>query len=74
MICRHIVQTSAIHIEGNFRHCVGDDAVVEELVTIAKCVGGRGLAAVCKLLAEDFSGWAGAPPTTKKLNACFGML
>lgn len=40
-------------------------AGVEELVTIAKCVGGRGLAAVCKLLAEDFSGWAGAPPTSK---------
>lgn len=38
---------------------------VEELVTIAKCVGGRGLAVICKLLAEDFSGWAGAPATSK---------
>lgn len=40
-------------------------AGVKDLVTIAKCVGGRGLAAVCKLLAEDFSGWAGAPPASK---------
>lgn len=40
-------------------------AGMEDLVTIAKCVGGRGLAAVCKLLAEDFSGWAGAPSTSK---------
>ena len=32
---------------------------LDDLVTIAKCVGGQGLAAVCRLLAEDFSGWAG---------------
>ena len=38
-------------------------------MTIAKCVGGRGLAAVCKLLAEDFSGWAGAP-LPRRANAC----
>jgi len=25
-------------------------------------VGGQGLAAVCRLLAEDFSGWAGVQP------------
>ena len=34
-------------------------AGLEDLLTIAVCVGGCGLAAVCKLLAEDFSGWAG---------------
>lgn len=47
------------------QHAACASAGVEELVTIAKCVGGRGLAAVCKLLAEDFSGWAGAPATSK---------
>ena len=28
-------------------------------VTIAQCVGGPGLAAVCHLLAHDHSGWSG---------------
>lgn len=37
-------------------------AGLDDLDTIAKCVGGRGLAAVCRLLAEDFSGWAGVQP------------
>ena len=32
---------------------------LDDLVIIARCVGGHGLAAVCRLLAEDFSGWAG---------------
>lgn len=32
---------------------------LEELLTVAACVGGRGLAVVCRLLAEDHSGWAG---------------
>lgn len=32
---------------------------LDDLDTVAKCVGGQGLAAVCRLLAEDFSGWAG---------------
>lgn len=44
---------------GSMWNCI---AGVEELVTIASCVGGCGLAAVCKLLAEDFSGWAGVLP------------
>ena len=35
---------------------------LDDLDIIAKCVGGQGLAAVCRLLAEDFSGWAGVPP------------
>ncbi|KAK9794912.1 hypothetical protein WJX73_005165 [Symbiochloris irregularis] len=35
---------------------------LEELVEIATCVGGSGLAAVCQLLAEDHSGWAGGMP------------
>lgn len=47
---------------------MGHVAGMEELVTIAKCVGGCGLAAVCQLLAEDFSGWAGAPSTKNKAN------
>jgi VRR-NUC domain len=29
---------------------------------IADCVGGAGLAAVCALLAEDYSGWRGGMP------------
>ncbi len=32
---------------------------LEELADIADCVGGAGLAALCHLLAEDHSGWAG---------------
>ena len=48
---------------GSMWNCI---AGVEELVTIASCVGGCGLAAVCKLLAEDFSGWAGVLP----IHAC----
>ncbi len=35
---------------------------LDDLDIIAKCVGGQGLAAVCRLLAEDFSGWAGVQP------------
>ncbi|KAL0053594.1 hypothetical protein WJX82_008086 [Trebouxia sp. C0006] len=35
---------------------------LDDLDIIAKCVGGQGLAAVCRLLAEDFSGWAGGMP------------
>ncbi|KFM28553.1 Fanconi-associated nuclease 1-like protein [Auxenochlorella protothecoides] len=35
---------------------------LEELLTVAACVGGRGLAVVCRLLAEDHSGWAGGMP------------
>lgn len=34
---------------------------LEELATIADCVGGAGLAALCLLLAQDHSGWGGAP-------------
>ncbi len=34
-------------------------ADIEELVVIAECVGGQGLAAMCQLLAQDFSGSAG---------------
>ena len=36
------------------RHSLAD------LTAIAGCVGGRPLAAICRLLAEDYSGWAGA--------------
>lgn len=32
---------------------------LEELAAIAECVGDAGLAALCHLLAEDHSGWAG---------------
>jgi hypothetical protein len=32
---------------------------LDELVTIAQCVGGRQLAAVLRLLAQDHGGWAG---------------
>ncbi|KAK9829081.1 hypothetical protein WJX72_003785 [[Myrmecia] bisecta] len=35
---------------------------LEDLVTIAECVGGRGLAAICQLLAEDLAGWSGGMP------------
>lgn len=34
-------------------------AGLDELLSICMCVGGQGLAAICKLLAQDFSGWAG---------------
>lgn len=33
---------------------------LEDLGVIASCVGGRALAAICRLLAEDYSGWSGA--------------
>lgn len=33
----------------------GQDMVVE----IAECIGGHGLASVCRLLAEDHAGWSG---------------
>eukprot|EP00850_Spirogloea_muscicola_P019085 SM000183S03979 [mRNA] locus=s183:73957:79101:+ [translate_table: standard] len=33
-----------------------------ELQTIAGCIGGPGLAGVCRLLAEDHGGWAGGMP------------
>lgn len=33
---------------------------LEDLTLIAGCVGGRALAAICRLLAEDYSGWSGA--------------
>lgn len=32
---------------------------LEQLATVAGCVGGLGLSVVCRLLAEDHSGWAG---------------
>lgn len=32
---------------------------LEDLTLIASCVGGRALAAICRLLAEDYSGWSG---------------
>ncbi|KAK9865184.1 hypothetical protein WJX84_006907 [Apatococcus fuscideae] len=35
---------------------------VEDLCTIATCIGGAGLATVCQLLAEDHSGWSGGMP------------
>jgi hypothetical protein len=35
------------------------DAGAEDLCTIAQCIGGHGLAAVCRLLAEDHAGWSG---------------
>jgi hypothetical protein len=34
---------------------------LEELAAIADCVGGAGLATLCHLLAQDHSGWGGAP-------------
>ena len=37
-------------------------AGLDDLVSISECVGGRGLAAICKLLSQDFSGWAGLFP------------
>ena len=40
-----------------WRLCAGFDMVVE----IADCIGGHGLAAVCRLLAEDHAGWSGTP-------------
>ena len=32
---------------------------LEDLTIIAGCVGGRPLAAICRLLAEDYFGWSG---------------
>lgn len=45
--------------------CTGlnwDRHSLEELQVIASCVGGPGLVSVCRLLAEDFSGWRGGMP------------
>ena len=33
---------------------------LDELLTVVACVGARPLAAICRLLAEDYSGWSGA--------------
>jgi hypothetical protein len=33
---------------------------LQELLTVAACVGARPLAAICCLLAEDYRGWSGA--------------
>jgi len=35
---------------------------LEELQVVASCVGGIGLAAVCRLLAQDHGGWQGGMP------------
>lgn len=35
---------------------------LEELQVMASCVGGSGLASICRLLAEDHAGWAGGMP------------
>ncbi|MCO5576160.1 hypothetical protein L7F22_029968 [Adiantum nelumboides] len=35
---------------------------LQELQTMASCVGGRGLASICRLLAEDYAGLAGGMP------------
>lgn len=35
---------------------------LEELQVVASCVGGSGLAAVCRLLAQDHGGWQGGMP------------
>ncbi len=32
---------------------------LEELQLVARCIGGPGLAAVCRLLAQDHAGWSG---------------
>eukprot|EP00884_Botryococcus_braunii_P020868 jgi/Botrbrau1/7465/Bobra.0095s0003.2 len=45
--------------------CVGvswDRFGLEDLVTILECVGPSGMAAVCRLLAEDHAGWSGGMP------------
>ncbi|DBA85769.1 hypothetical protein WJX77_002675 [Trebouxia sp. C0004] len=49
---------------------------LDDLDSIAKCVGGQGLAAVCRLLAEDFSGWAGGMPDLLlwNVNTCKAKL
>lgn len=39
-----------------------DRFTLEELQEVAECVGGSGLAAVCRLLAQDHSGWQGGMP------------
>jgi len=35
---------------------------LDDLLDIAACLGGVGLAVVCRLLAEDYSGWTGGAP------------
>jgi hypothetical protein len=50
-------------------------AAVDELVEIAECVGGPGLAGVCRLLAQDHAGWAGAhnaPPAPARRRRAHG--
>ena len=39
------------------------------LSEIAECIGGHSLASVCRLLAEDHSGWSGQPPGLTSLAA-----
>ncbi|KAJ7549063.1 hypothetical protein O6H91_07G038500 [Diphasiastrum complanatum] len=39
-----------------------DKYSLEELQTIIHCIGGPGLSAVCKLLAEDYAGWSAGMP------------
>mmetsp|Transcript_4226 Transcript_4226/g.11389 ORF Transcript_4226/g.11389 Transcript_4226/m.11389 type:complete len:344 (-) Transcript_4226:863-1894(-) len=47
------------------RWCAGvnwDRTPLPELLDICRCVGGLGLSVVCRLLAEDYSGWRGGAP------------
>jgi hypothetical protein len=49
--------------KGTMCRCVNwERHSLEELQTIALCVGGPGLSAVCRLLAEDHAGWTGGMP------------
>lgn len=49
---------------------------LEMLREVVECVGGAGLAAVCRALAEDYSGWMSGMPDLLlwKLGATPGRL
>ena len=44
---------------------------LDQLTTVVQCVGGAGLAAVCRLLSQDHAGWTGEPrPAAPRAQAC----
>ena len=52
---QEVIVKNACKIQLGLVNVTGQDIIVE----IAECIGGHGLASVCRLLAEDHAGWSG---------------
>ena len=64
-ICSWCSSASAVHTSGLFLLSLGFVVIricrhsLEDLQLVAECIGGPGLAQVCRLLAQDHGGWSG---------------